>query len=49
MISFLEISKRHVTILIFVVKEHDVGIDDINEAPENIVITVLQSHIPRVL
>ena len=38
MVSFLKISKRYVTILILVVKEHDVGIDDINEAPGNIVI-----------
>ena len=45
MVSFLKISKRHVTILILVVKEHDVGIDDINEAPGNRVITVLELHI----
>ena len=42
MVSFLKISKRHVTILILVVKEHDVGIDDINETPSIGVITVLE-------
>ena len=31
MVSILKISKRHVTILILVVKEHDVGIDDIGQ------------------